>query len=128
MSVRNRTANERMPATATRAEVPARAWIYASFADGVGGGNPAGVVLSEAPLASVVAHGVAAVLSVPTTGFAVLPSARGQRVVEVRFFTPDQEIDACGHVTIAVAAALVECGLWRWGEEVAVCAPGGEFP
>ena len=126
MSVRNRTANT--PATATPAEVVARAWIYASFADCVGEGNPAGVVLSEAPLASVVAQGVAAVLSVPTTGFAVLPSARGRRVVDVRFFTPDQEIDACGHVTIAVAAALVECGIWRWGDEVTVCAPGGEFP
>src|SRR5205823_3492402 len=86
-------------------------WIYSSFASEPGGGNPAGVVLSSSPLATAEAQAIAATLSVPTTGFVTEPDVN-ERVVDVRFFTPDQEIDACGHVTIAVATALVERGIW----------------
>jgi predicted PhzF superfamily epimerase YddE/YHI9 len=35
---------------------------------------------------------------------------------------------ACGHVTIAIASALAELGIWRWGHEVTVRSLGGEFP
>ncbi len=112
--------------SATSPEAAPLAWIYASFADGLGGGNPAGVVLTSMPLAEEAAQAIAAVLSVPTTGFVVVPSdERG--VADVRFFTPEQEIEACGHVTVAVATALVERGIWRWGDEVIVRARGGEF-
>jgi trans-2,3-dihydro-3-hydroxyanthranilate isomerase len=104
------------------------AWLYASFADGFGGGNPAGVVVSPEPLGPASAQAIASVLSVPTTGFAVEPEAGAESTVDVRFFTPDREIDACGHVTIAVAAALVELGVWQWGGDVTVRARGGEFP
>ena len=104
------------------------AWLYASFADGLGGGNPAGVVVSAEPLEPVNAQAIAAVLSVPTTGFVVEPRASADSTVEVRFFTPEREIDACGHVTIAVAAALVELGIWQWGGDVTVRARGGDFP
>jgi len=104
----------------------ASAWIYASFANGLGGGNPAGVVLSATPLADDEAQAIAAILSVTTTGFVTAPTA-GERSVAVRFFTPAQEIDACGHVTIAIATALVEHGIWHWGDEVTVRARGVEF-
>lgn len=54
-----------------------------------------------------------AVLSVPTTGFAVAAEAgAGSGSVRARFFTPRREIDACGHVTIATATALVDVGVW----------------
>ena len=121
-------------ATAERAGAPTRqslaapqCWIYSSFADGAGGGNPAGVVIAPGPLEDEVAQAVAAVLSVPTTGFVAAPEA-GAKSLDVRFFTPDCEIDACGHVTIAVAAALVDEGVWSWGDEVSVRARGGDFP
>lgn len=105
------------------------AWLYASFADGIDGGNPAGVIVSAKPLTTALAQAVAAVMSVPTTGFAVAePEALTAGSVDVRFFTPEREIDACGHATVAVAAALVDCGLWRWGRDVVVRAPGGDFP
>jgi PhzF family phenazine biosynthesis protein len=100
-------------------------WVYSCFADDIGGGNPAGVVLTAAPLADQAAQAIAAVLSLPTTGFVVPSAERG--VADVRFFTPEQEIDACGHVTIAVATALVERGIWHWGDDVVVRAAGGEF-
>jgi PhzF family phenazine biosynthesis protein len=111
---------------ATSAPAALSAWIYSSFADGSGGGNPAGVVLSVAPLAKQTAQGIASVLSVPTTGFVVAPPAGQERAVEVRFFTPEQEIDACGHVTIAVATALLERGIWRCQDEVVVRTAGGD--
>jgi PhzF family phenazine biosynthesis protein len=106
---------------------PVRAWIYSSFADGPRGGNPAGVVLSPAPLATEEAQAVATALNLPTTGFVTEP-ARRVASVDIRFFTPAEEIAACGHVTIATAAALVETGIWQWGDKVIVNALGGEFP
>jgi PhzF family phenazine biosynthesis protein len=106
---------------------PLLSWIYSSFASEPGGGNPAGVVLSSSPLATAEAQAIAAALSVPTTGFVTGPAV-DERVVDVRFFTPEQEIDACGHVTIAIATALVERGIWQRGDEVTVRARGGESP
>jgi predicted PhzF superfamily epimerase YddE/YHI9 len=61
-----------------------QAWLYSSFAAGLGGGNPAGVVVSPEPLEDDVAQAVAAVLSVPTTGFVASPEP-GARSVAVRF-------------------------------------------
>jgi PhzF family phenazine biosynthesis protein len=124
MSALSRAAGEPAPAVA---EATPLAWIYASFADGVGGGNPAGVVLSATPLPRHAAQAIASALSLPTTGFVVTPPAGKERAVDVRFFTPEREIGACGHVTIAVATALVERGIWRWGDEVTVRTAGGDF-
>jgi PhzF family phenazine biosynthesis protein len=107
---------------------PPLVWLYASFPRGGEGGNPAGVVLSSKVLAPELAQSVAAVMSVPTTGFAVIDPEGSQQRVDVRFFTPEREIDACGHVTIAIATALVEQGVWHWGGDVVVRARGGEFP
>lgn len=49
-----------------------------------------------------------------------------QGCAEVRFFTPRQEIDACGHVTVAIATALAETGTWDPGK-AAVQAAGGSY-
>jgi PhzF family phenazine biosynthesis protein len=106
----------------------ARVWLYASFAGGLDGGNPAGVVLSSEPIPTRTAQSLANVLSVPTTGFVVLDRNVAASSARVRFFTPQREIDACGHVTIAIATALVEVGIWRWGDDAVVRARGGEFP
>jgi PhzF family phenazine biosynthesis protein len=70
-------------------------------------------------------QGVAADLGAPTTGFVDLPSAR-QGCTEVRFLTPQQEIDACGHVTVAVASALAKTGIWGPGKAT-VRAAGGSY-
>jgi trans-2,3-dihydro-3-hydroxyanthranilate isomerase len=103
-------------------------WLFSSFAVGLRGGNPAGVVVSSHPITTQAAQAVARDLSVPTTGFTVSDEATAKGTANVRFFTPEQEIDACGHVTIAIATALVEAGIWRWGEDTLIRAPGGEFP
>jgi PhzF family phenazine biosynthesis protein len=106
----------------------ARVWLYASFARDLDGGNPAGVVLSSEAIPTRTAQSLAKVLSVPTTGFAVLDKPAAAGSASVRFFTPQREIDACGHVTIAVATALVEAGIWRWGDDALIRARGGEYP
>ena len=90
------------------------------------GGNIAGVVLLEAPAADGWMQAVAVELGAPTTGFVDLPSAR-RGSARVRFFTPQQEIDACGHVTVAIATVLVEQGIWSRGA-AEVHAAGGHYP
>jgi len=101
------------------------AFLYESFPAASFGGNIAGVVLLEHPASQSWMQGVAADLGAPTTGFVDLPSAR-QGCAEVRFFTPRQEIDACGHVTVAIATALAETATWEPGK-AAVQAAGGSY-
>jgi len=103
----------------------AAAFLYESFPAASFGGNIAGVVLLDHPASQSWMQGVAADLGAPTTGFVDLPSAR-QGCAEIRFLTPQQEIDACGHVTVAVATALAETGIWGPGK-AAVQAAGGSY-
>src|SRR5215510_15010588 len=103
----------------------ASAFLYESFPAASFGGNIAGVILLEHPASQSWMQGVAADLGAPTTGFVDLPSAR-QGCAKVRFFTPRQEIDACGHVTVAIATALAETGTWDPGK-AAVQAAGGSY-
>jgi trans-2,3-dihydro-3-hydroxyanthranilate isomerase len=107
---------------------PPRFWLYASFARGRSGGNPAGVVLSDETVGRRAAQSLAAVLGLPTTGFVELDERAPARSASARFFTPQGEIDACGHVTIAIATALADAGIWGWSDDVVVHARGGDFP
>jgi PhzF family phenazine biosynthesis protein len=90
-------------------------WIYASFTSEIGGGNPAGVVLSASPIRTATAQQLASTLGFPTTAFAVCAPGRSSDAVDARFFTPEREIDACGHATVALALALVDAGAWQSG-------------
>ena len=89
-------------------------------------GNVAGVVLLEPAAPDWWRQGVAAELGAPTTGLVDLLSARAGHA-RVRFFTPRHEIDACGHVTVAIATVLLEEGAWTVGP-AAVTAAGGRSP
>jgi PhzF family phenazine biosynthesis protein len=105
-----------------------RLWLYTSFAPSFSRGNPAGVVVSPEPIATQTAQSLAALVAVSTTGFVHLNQAAAEGSASVRFFTPEREIDACGHVTVAIATALVDCGIWSWGDDSAVHSRGGTFP
>lgn len=107
----------------------AAVFLYEAFAAKRFGGNMAGVVFLEAEAPSDWMQGVASDLAAPTTGFVDLTSARTGDA-HVRFFTPRQEIDACGHVTVAIASALTDEGIWQTdtAESHAVTASGGRFP
>ena len=100
--------------------------LYDVFATRRFGGNVAGVVVSETAIPSTLMHDIASELGAPTTGFT---HAGPGRSVSIRFFTPRQEISACGHATVAVATALVKLGTWPAGESlVQATTPAGLLP
>jgi len=53
---------------------------------------------------------IAAELNAPTTGFVEAHAPGPPPVFHIRYFTPRQEIDLCGHVTVAIFIALAAEG------------------
>ncbi|MGQ4554521.1 PhzF family phenazine biosynthesis isomerase [Halobellus sp. GM3] len=76
-------------------------------------GNAAGVVPEANDLATDQMRAIARELAVSETAF-VLPSETADR--RLRYFTPSQEVDLCGHATIAAYAHLYEDGAVDPGE------------
>lgn len=62
-------------------------------------GNPAGVCVVEAPLNSEVMQKIAAENNLSETAFLI----KQQGNYQLRWFTPEFEIDLCGHATLAAA-------------------------
>ncbi|AVQ32315.1 PhzF family phenazine biosynthesis protein [Fusobacterium varium] len=82
--------------------------IYDSFTTEVFKGNPAGVLLGADGLKNEEMQNIARELGYPETVFLFL---NDPEKIKVKFFTPKEEIDLCGHATIAYETALVECGI-----------------
>ena len=83
-----------------------QAWIVDTFADEQYAGNPAGVISHpDGFLSTERMQAIAFDLGVPTTAF-VVPGEAGQ--FRIRWFTPEKELNICGHATIAAAAYLYE--------------------
>jgi PhzF family phenazine biosynthesis protein len=74
----------------------------AAFSDGDTGGNPAGVMLTNALPSDADMQRIAAEVGFSETAFAA-PISGGWRV---RYFSPEIEVPFCGHATIALGAAL----------------------
>lgn len=70
-----------------------------AFSDKALGGNPAGVVLQAAHLSESQMQEIARQVGFSETAF-VMPSEQAD--FKVRFFTPSDEVDLCGHATIAL--------------------------
>jgi PhzF family phenazine biosynthesis protein len=77
-----------------------------AFADRPFTGNPAAVVLLDAPREAAWMQAVAAEMNLSETAF-VEPRADG---FGLRWFTPEVEVALCGHATLASAHALWETG------------------
>lgn len=77
-----------------------------AFTDAPFSGNPAGVCLLREPLDEPQMQHVAAELNLSETAF-VVPRPDG---FGLRWFTPTQEVELCGHATLASAHALFETG------------------
>lgn len=73
-----------------------------AFSDGEVGGNPAGVLISDAHPPEAEMRRIAAEVGYSETAFAA-PIEGGWRV---RYFSPEAEVPFCGHATIALGAAL----------------------
>lgn len=74
-----------------------------AFSDGTKGGNPAGVLISDAHPSVEEMRAIAADVGFSETAFA-MPDGSGSW--RVRYFSPQSEVPFCGHATIALGSAL----------------------
>ncbi len=77
-----------------------------AFTDAVFGGNPAAVCFLDAWLDDQVMQNIAAENNLAETAF-VAPSSDEIAHYALRWFTPTQEVDLCGHATLAAASILL---------------------
>lgn len=84
-----------------------------SFAKTKEGGNPAGVVLNSDSLSEEEMREIAADLGFSETAFVLQSKAAD---FKVRFFTPNEEVDLCGHATIATFYAMSSLNLLKQGK------------
>lgn len=80
------------------------AYVVNAFTDAPFGGNPAGVVLLDAPAEADWMQSVAAQLKHSETAF-VVRAPEGEPK-PLRWFTPTTEVELCGHATLAAAHVL----------------------
>ena len=66
-------------------------------------GNPAGVCLLESPREDLWMQSVAQEMNLPETSFLF----RDGQQFQLRWFTPQNEVDLCGHATLASAHACL---------------------
>ena len=85
-------------------------YIVDAFTSVPFGGNTAGVVLLEDDKgfpSDTLMQKIAAQLRYSETAFI---KQNGERDFTIRYFTPEGEVDLCGHATIASFKVLMECG------------------
>lgn len=70
-----------------------------AFTDTLFGGNPAAVCLLQKWLNDKILQSIAAENNLAETAFIV----SGENNIEIRWFTPEAEVDLCGHATLASA-------------------------
>jgi len=83
-----------------------RIWQVDAFTSEPFRGNPAGVCVMDAPAAEAWMQSVAMEMNLAETAF-VWPEGETYRL---RWFTPTQEVDLCGHATLATSHTLWEAG------------------
>ncbi|HEU5220201.1 MAG TPA: PhzF family phenazine biosynthesis protein [Gemmatimonadales bacterium] len=86
----------------TRLPMPNDLWLIDAFTDAVFAGNPAGVCFLTQPMSDVWMQGVAREMNQAETAF-LIPRQDG---FDLRWFTPNAEVDLCGHATLASAHYL----------------------
>lgn len=83
-----------------------------SFAKTKEGGNAAGVVLDADSLSEKDMRKIARILGFSETAFTLQSNVAD---FKVRFFTPIEEVDVCGHATIAAFHTIASLGLLKPG-------------
>ncbi|UBV43778.1 PhzF family phenazine biosynthesis protein [Deinococcus taeanensis] len=96
-----------------------------AFTDTPGHGNRAGVVLDAARLSRQDMQALATHLGAPETVFI---TRREGPVARVRYFTPTQEVEFCGHATVALGLTLAQAGEWTAGDELHLDTLAGRVP
>lgn len=95
----------------------------AAFCGNDSDGNLAGVCIldGQAPLTDIMMQAIAAKLNFSETAFV---ASLGNKQFHIRFFTPNDEVDLCGHATIATFTRLFELKIIEAGSYVAVTKAG----
>lgn len=88
------------------------AYTINSFAKTAEGGNPAGVVLDAEKLSESDMKKIAGIIGFSETAFVMKSDSADYKV---RFFTPNKEVDLCGHATIATFCVLSSVGRIKSG-------------
>ncbi len=83
-----------------------------AFAKTKTGGNPAGVVLEADELSETEMKSIAAHIGFSETAFVM---RSGQADFKLRFFTPNEEVDLCGHATVGAFYAMFSLGIIKPG-------------
>lgn len=81
-----------------------------AFTDKSFGGNPAAVVLNAEDLDKDQMIKIAREMALSETAFVIESNVKDYDY-EVRFFTPTEEVDLCGHATIATFSILAQKGI-----------------
>lgn len=94
-----------------------RFFIYDAFTNEIFKGNPAGILLDSKGLVSETMQLIAKEIGYPETVFL---EKKDNDKIKVKFFTPKEEIDLCGHATIAYSIALFENNIidFKEGENI----------
>jgi predicted PhzF superfamily epimerase YddE/YHI9 len=85
-------------------------YVVDAFTEQAFAGNPAGVVLLDAPRPDAWMQSVAAELGFSETAFV---TGVDEAVRDLRWFTPAVEVDLCGHATLAAAHVLGGSSVFR---------------
>lgn len=83
-----------------------------AFTESKAGGNVAGVVIDEYNLDELMMQKTAQIVGVSETAFI---KKNNEEEFNVRFFTPNSEVDLCGHATIATFTLLKEFNIINTG-------------
>ena len=95
-----------------------------AFASALFRGNPAAVCPLEAWLPDATLQAIAAENNLAETAF-YLPAGSGR--YRIRWFTPEVEVDLCGHATVATAAAILEIRKETDARRLVFDSRGGEL-
>ena len=74
-----------------------------AFSDQISGGNPACIIPLETWLPAETMLAVAKKNGLPETAFFI----ENKNTIQLRWFTPEIEMDLCGHATLAAAHCLL---------------------
>ncbi len=94
-----------------------------AFTDTPFKGNPAGVMVCDAPMTPEFMQNMAMEMNLSETAF-ILPD--GDRF-HIRYFTPLREVPLCGHATLASAHIIYELGLKKRDDTILLKAKGADL-
>lgn len=92
-----------------------------AFIDGPGSGNPAAVCILEKEIPERTKQRIASRVNLSETAFLL----KKDGVFELRWFTPETEVDLCGHATLASAHILFTLGIVPEAEDAVFSTKSG---